>query len=1013
MAGSGPVKRFFNRPMKKLLSLLLLLIFTVNSVSAGISVVRSSGITLTGADGIQYVGVSGITLTGADGLLNTRSNGITLTGADGLPFIASDGITLTGADGTTYVGSNGISLTGADGITLTGADGITLTGADGITLTGADGTQYHADSIILRQPDGITLTGADGITLTGADGITLTGADGMTRVGTTGITLTGADGITLTGADGITLTGADGITLTGADSAIGLGPNGVIFEQNELSGITLTGADGITLTGADGITLTGADGITLTGADGITLTGADEQHGLQSLDPDLATKLNAATDDSNFNAVIVYHSGVTDADIQQLRAIGIAGGTRMRMLPIVYVTGTRAQIIAISRLASVRSIYGNRSLTFNSDPYLNVTGTQRVAADGELTADNGSLPVSGRGVTVAVLDTGINTSHPDLAGKVAQNVRLADVQSVPLGFVNPAPVENLANTDPVSGHGTFVAGLIAGSGTRSGGKFSGVASGSRVIGLSAGDINLMHVLAGFDYLLENGPAYNVRVVNCSFSANTVFDINDPVNVATKMLTDRGVNIVFSAGNSGSGNGTLNPYAMAPWVIGVGATDERGKLAGYSSRGNFGDELGHPSVVAPGTNIAGVRSPGTTTGTLGLGGADMRRLSALELPYYTTATGTSFSAPQVSGAIALMLEANPHLTPAEIKDILSRTATPLPRYFYHEAGAGMLNTYAAVLEAAFPDRRMGTFRSVLSKNSVRFITSTSPAFEQTVYPGMSSYSELPLPPNTVQAGVSISWDLSANDFGLAVYGSGNSLLGESNYLNLPVWTGRREKVVLRDHLSDPLRVAVTHTNNVGSSQSVYGIAEITRVEFPDLLDLNGLPADQLAAAQHSLLASLILPEGRKFRPSSVVTRIELADALLRAGLVTQYMASSALYSDVRDVYSRNAVESAQSGPGGALFYDAPASGKFYPHSAATRLTAAVALVKAAGLSAEAANASLPATVPDSSSIPLSLRGYAAIALEKRFLTLTYDGKFEPGRGITRIELAAALGRSLSD
>jgi len=318
----------------------------------------------------------------------------------------------------------------------------------------------------------------------------------------------------------------------------------------------------------------------------------------------------------------------------------------------------------------------------------------------------------------------------------------------------------------------------------------------------------------------------------------------------------------------------------------------------------------------------------------------------------------------------------------------------------------------VLEAAFPERRMGAFRSILSKNSVRFITTAAPAFEETVFPGLTASSELALPPNTVQAGVSIAWDLSANDFGLAVYGSGNSLQGESNYLNVPIWTGRREKVVLRDHLTDPLRIAVTHTNNVGSAQTVYGVAEITRVDYPDLLDLNELPGDQLAAAQHSLLASLILPDGRKFRPSSVVTRVELADSFLRAGLVSQYMASSAVYSDVRDLYSRNAVESAQSGPGGALFYDVP-GGKFYPYSAATRLTAAVAFVKAAGLSAAAANASLPPTVSDSSSIPLSLRGFVAIALQNRLFTLTPDGKFEPGRGITRIELAKALDRSISN
>lgn len=993
--------------IRKAFCLISLCVFAANSVSAGINIVKSNGITLTGADGVNYIGTSGITLTGADGFLNTRSNGITLTGADGITLTGADGITLTGADGASYTGPNGITLTGADGITLTGADGITLTGADGITLTGADGTQYRADSVVLRRPNGITLTGADGITLTGADGITLTGADGATRVGQNGITLTGADGITLTGADGITLTGADGITLTGADSATGIGSNGIVFEQINPSGITLTGADGITLTGADGISLTGADGITLTGVDGITLSGADDHTGLQSVDPELAVRLNEATDDSNINAIIVYHHAVRDSDIAQLQQIGILGGTRFRVLPIIYVTAKRSQLIAVSRLSGVRSLYGNRTLTFNSDPYFNPTGIQRVAGDADLRADNAGLPVTGRNVTVAVLDTGINAQHADLAGRVIQNVRLSDAQSAPAGFSYPVPVENLANTDLAGGHGTFVAGVVAASGDRSGGKYSGVASGAKLLGLSAGDLNLTHVLSGFDYLLEKGSNYNVRVVNCSFSANTVFDFNDPVNIATRMLTDRGVNVVVSAGNSGSGNGTLNPYAVAPWVIGVGASDETGKLAGFSSRGNFGDQLQHPSLVAPGSNVVSLRSPATSTGTTGFGGSDAQRLTLSELPYYTTASGTSFSAPQVAGAVALMIEANPNLNPATVKDILKRTATPLPKYFHHEVGAGMLNTYAAVLESAFPERRMGTFRSVLTKNQVKFTTSTVRTFSQTVFPHLPASTDVSIPPNTVQASVSVAWDLSSNDFGMALYGANNSLAGESNHLNLPGLTGRREKIVLRNPASQTFRSEVRHTGYVGTSQNVFGAVEVTRVQYPVLSDVAGLSPAMLAEAEQSLLANLMLPEGRRFNPGFSVTRSELAEAMVRSGLVSQFVARTAMFTDVRDLYTRNAVESVQSNQTGRLFYDASPGGRFYPYNSVSRIVAAVAFVRAADLETEAATASLPLTVTDAAQIPASLRGHVAVALQKGYLAVDASGRFNPNRPLTRIELAHSL------
>lgn len=992
--------------MRKTFCLILLLAFMVNTISAGLNIVKSSGITLTGADGVNYIGTSGITLTGADGFLASRPNGITLTGADGITLTGADGITLTGADGAAYTGPNGITLTGADGITLTGADGITLTGADGITLTGADGTQYHADSVTVNQPNGITLTGADGITLTGADGITLTGADGATRVGYNGITLTGADGITLTGADGITLTGADGITLTGADSVTGSNSSGTAFTLTEPNGITLTGADGITLTGADGITLTGADGITLTGADGITLTGADDNIGLQSVDPELALRLNSATDDSNINAIVVFHSGITESDIAQLQQIGILGGTRFRTLPMVYLTATRQQLIAVSRLPRVRSLYGNRTLTFNADPYLNPTGIQRVVPDSDLRSANGGTPVTGRNVTVAVLDTGINAQHPDLTGKVVQNVRLADVQSAPAGFVYPVPIENVANTDPVSGHGTFVGGIVAGSGSISGGRYNGVATGARLLGLAAGDANLTHVLAGFDYLLERGAAYNARVVNCSFSANTVFDLNDPVNVATKMLTDRGVTVVVSAGNSGSGNGTLNPYAAAPWVIGVGATDPNGKISDFSSRGNFGDELQHPSIMAPGRNIISTRSPGTTTGTLGVVGADLSRLASSELPYYTTASGTSFSAPQVAGAVALMLEANPTLRPAEIKDILSRTATPMPKYFYHEAGAGMLNTHAAVIEAAFPNRRMGVFRSTLSRNRVKFTTSTTHQFTQNIIPGIQSTSSFSIPQNTVQATLNVSWNFSANDFALKLFDANNSLIGESNNLNLPGITGTREKVVLRNPASGTYSSSVRHTGLIGTSQPVFGAVELTRIQYPDLQDLSSLSPQMVGVAEESLLTNIMLPEGRRFRPGSAVSRRELAEAFLRGGWVPQFVAGTPMFIDVRDSNGRNAVESVQSNPEGRLFFDTSVGSRFFPYNSATRLVAAVALVKAAKLEGLAETAALSPAVTDASSIPAQWRGYVAVALQYGFIGL--DGNaFNSNRSLTRIELANAL------
>jgi len=997
--------------MQKVICLTVILTLLAGSLFAGLDVTRSTGISLTGADGVNFIGVNGISLTGADGILSTRANGISLTGADGISLTGADGISLTGADSSTYVGPNGISLTGADGISLTGADGMILVGSNGISLTGADGSHYSVDSLVIRRPAGISLTGADGISLTGADGISLTGADGSAHVGPDGISLTGADGISLTGADGISLTGADGISLTGADQITGFNTQGIVFDRLQPAGISLTGADGIQVALPTGISLTGADGIVFRNINDPALTGAGEVVGIQGVDPELALLLNTLTDDSTVNAVVAFHGQVSDADIAMLKSNGILGGTRFKVLPMVYVTGTKSQIIAISHSERVRSIYGNRTLTFNSDPYFTKTGISRVAPDRDLSAKNAGSPVSGRGVGVAVLDTGINGLHQDLTGKVAQNVRLADVQSLPVaGFVNPQNVEGLASSDLVAGHGTFVSGIIAGSGAASGGKYSGVAPGAKLVGLSAGDVDLTHVLSGFDYLLDKGSTYNVKVVNCSFSANTVYDENDPVNIATKILTDRGINIVFSAGNSGPGNGTLNPYAQAPWVISVGATDQNGALASFSSRGDFGK--GSPTVVAPGVNIASLRSTVSTTSVGGVAGADVARLSLTEIPYYTTASGTSFSAPQVSGAVALMLETNPGLTPAEVKDIIARTATPLPKYFAHESGAGMLNTYAAVLEAAFPQRRIGVYRSVLTGNGVTFATSTPQSFTQLVTPGMASSVNVNIPDNTLLATLSVAWGLSTNDFGLRVYDNAGGLAAESNYLNLPGLTGRFEQVSFRNPAPQAMRAAIAHTGGLGTQQNVYGLLQVTQANYPALRDLDGMTADTAAQVQKSMLANIIPAYGKVFLPNAPMSRFDLAAAFVRAGLVPQYLAGSAMFTDVKDLSTRNAVESVQSNPSGKLFFDASSGGAFYPNNSVNRLAAAIAWVKASGLENELSTSSLDPAVADVASIPYSYRNYAAVALKHGFLSLN-SGKFDPYRAVTRLDAVVAFNRILNN
>lgn len=978
---------------RRLLALCLSLLLIASPVFAGISVTRSNGITATGADGVQFFGLSGITATGADGLVTFGPNGITATGADGITATGADGITATGADGYSYTGANGITATGADSLLISNADGITATGADGITATGADGTTYSVDSIHFYFPSGITATGADGITATGADGITATGADARQIARSDGITATGADGITVSGADGIAATGADGQPVN-----IPVGT------------LTLVGADLIVVANAQGISITGADSLRDTGVNALTAALAPASGlGLQSIDPELAITLNNITDDSNINAVVVYHQLPTDSDLAALNAIGIVGGLRFRALPMVTITATRDQLIAISRFASVRSIYGNRTLTLTSEPEVRaITGVDRAWSDGDLRARNSSLPLTGRNVTVAVLDTGIDSTHPDLAGRVTRNVKFADTLSANVGFNYPIALGNLPNTDLLQGHGSFVAGVIGGSGAAANGKFSGVAPGANIVGLSAGDLTLLYVLEGLDYLLANNSDLNVRVVNCSFSANVVFDSNDPVNIATKMLTDNGVNVVFSAGNTGPGQHTLNPYAVAPWVISVGATDSKGRLANFSSRGDFASGLFRPTLVAPGVGVVSLRGSGVlnVTGVQGILSGDAQRLNLSELPFYTTASGTSFSAPQVAGTIALMLEANPWLTPAEVRDILQATATPLAPYYQHEVGAGMLNAHAAVLQAAFPSRHIGDWRGAIDGGQVKFGTDPVTTFSGVVQPGNAFETTIQVPAGTVAASVQIGWGplTSVNDLALSIYDPSGNLVAQSNAINLPGLTGRSERVNVHLPSAGTWRVKVANSLPLGTAQSFNGVLQLGRAQYGRMNDVQSLNASVRNDIYQSVRSFAMWPMGSKFRGGSAVTRADMAAALVLGARIPQYLPATASYSDVRDNFTMSFVESAQANPDGALFIDT-SSGSFRPNDNVTRLAAVVALVRAAGLRSEAEGMNLPLTFLDAATIPAELRGYVSVAVSKGLLSSGL--LFQPQNSVSRAELAHAI------
>ena len=429
--------------------------------------------------------------------------------------------------------------------------------------------------------------------------------------------------------------------------------------------------------------------------------------------------------------IITFDHQPTSSDLTMLRGLGITGGIYLQQLPIVMTKVNLAQLNALKTKSGIRSLYANRRMRLFDLEGRTITGVEGLIRDSQVTTRNSGTPVSGKNIGIAYVDTGIDATHPDLqlGQNVAQNVYFATADiplDLPAGFVPILPVENAPISDIEGGHGTFGAAVAAGTGAASGGLYTGMAPGAKLIGIRAGnDVGLTTyaILQAYDYALVNQFRYNIRVCNNSWGtslADAPYDPNDPINLSTRTMHDRNITVVFAAGNDGDAPNVINPYSVAPWVISVAAGEKQGlgTPASFSSRGNDNgtgsDTAGQPAdpTVAPnlrpdimgsGVDIKSARSkaPGVTNvaGTLPVfvGANDLSTIPPAYLPYYTTSQGTSFSTPQVSGIVALMIEANPQLTPDEVVTILRQTATPMP-YEQRVVGSGYVDAHNSVRTA---------------------------------------------------------------------------------------------------------------------------------------------------------------------------------------------------------------------------------------------------------------------------------------------------------------------------
>ncbi|MEU4091751.1 S8 family serine peptidase [Streptomyces sp. NPDC026673] len=276
---------------------------------------------------------------------------------------------------------------------------------------------------------------------------------------------------------------------------------------------------------------------------------------------------------------------------------------------------------------------------------------------------------TGKGVKVAVLDTGADADHPDLRGRITEGRNFAEGEGIADRF----------------GHGTHVAATVAGSGAGSGGTRKGVAPDAElVIGKVLNDEGYGQeswIMAGMEWAARSGAS----VVNLSLGGAVQED--DPMAAAVDRLTEEtGTLFVVAAGNEGPGSGTVGSPGVAERALTVGAVDHEDTLAGFSSRGPVDAAYRvKPEVTAPGVDIVAARAQGTAMGT-----------PVDEL--YTSASGTSMATPHVAGAAALLAQQHPDWTPGRIKDALVGTAKAVQNAAVDAQGSGRMDVARASAQA---------------------------------------------------------------------------------------------------------------------------------------------------------------------------------------------------------------------------------------------------------------------------------------------------------------------------
>ncbi len=433
------------------------------------------------------------------------------------------------------------------------------------------------------------------------------------------------------------------------------------------------------------------------------------------LAPVVARAHNGAAANETVRVIVQYKQVPRSEQEARMQSLGARLNHRLGVVKGIALTIPVNALPALendSDIISVSLDHALRALDETTDAATNVTAAWN---DG----------YNGAGIGVAVIDSGINDSHPDLWNSAETHSRVVYHQD----FTGTATTNSSGAKYDLYGHGTHVAGIIGGNGYLSGGQYEGAAPGVNLIDLRALDENGngtdSSVIDAIQEAIALQNKYNIQVINLSLGRGiAVSYAQDALCQAVESAWQAGIVVVVAAGNYGrvsidgsDGYGTITAPGNDPLVLTVGAMNSEGSSAqaseimtSFTSKGpTTYDHVVKPDIMAPGNNIVSLAAPGATLE------ADYPSFLVNGnngQPDYFTLSGTSMATPVVSGAVALLLQQNGNLTPDQIKALLMQstygsfptsTVVSVPAlsetfteyYDLFSVGSGLLNLQAAL------------------------------------------------------------------------------------------------------------------------------------------------------------------------------------------------------------------------------------------------------------------------------------------------------------------------------